>query len=97
MEVRPGYKQTEVGVVPEDWETTTVSEIAARTRNAIVGGPFGSDLVSNDYVEEGVPVIRGQNMGSRLVTGPYAFVTGAKAYGPVQATSFSLSEGLLDR
>ena len=24
MEVRPGYKQTEVGVIPEDWEVSTV-------------------------------------------------------------------------
>ena len=24
MEVKPGYKQTEVGVIPEDWETPTV-------------------------------------------------------------------------
>ena len=41
----------------------TVGEIAASSRNALVGGPFGSDLVSRDYVEHGVPVIRGQNMG----------------------------------
>ncbi len=25
MEVRPGYKQTEVGVIPEEWEVSTVS------------------------------------------------------------------------
>ena len=24
MEVRPGYKQTEVGVIPEDWEVATL-------------------------------------------------------------------------
>jgi len=74
-----GYKLTEVGVIPEDWESTTVRETAAPIRNSIVGGPFGSDLVSKDYVDEGVPVIRGQNMGSRLVSGNFAFVTQAKA------------------
>lgn len=26
MAVRPGYKQTEVGVIPEDWEVTTVGD-----------------------------------------------------------------------
>ena len=26
MEVRPGYKQTEVGVIPEEWEVSTVGE-----------------------------------------------------------------------
>ncbi len=28
MEVKPGYKQTEVGVIPEDWEVKTLSELA---------------------------------------------------------------------
>ncbi len=55
-----GYKRTEVGVIPEDWESSSIRAIASSTRNAIVGGPFGSDLVSKDYVAHGVPVIRGQ-------------------------------------
>ena len=57
-----GYKRTEVGVIPEDWKSSTIRAIASSSRNAIVGGPFGSDLVSKDYVAHGVPVIRGQNM-----------------------------------
>jgi type I restriction enzyme, S subunit len=79
MGLKPGYKQTEVGVMPEEWKSTSVSGIAASSRNAIVGGPFGSDLVSNDYVDDGVPVIRGQNMGGRWVSGTFAFVSPAKA------------------
>jgi type I restriction enzyme, S subunit len=79
MEVTPGYKQTEVGVIPENWESTNVSGIASPVRNAIVGGPFGSDLVSDDYVDDGVPVIRGQNLGSQWVSGNFAFVSHAKA------------------
>ncbi|TLU81930.1 MAG: hypothetical protein FDX21_10250 [Chlorobium sp.] len=78
-EVKPGYKLTEVGVIPEDWECTTVQGIASSVRNAIVGGPFGSDLVSDDYVSYGVPVIRGQNMGTRWVSGAFVFVSNAKA------------------
>ena len=70
---------TEVGVIPEDWDGSTVRAIASSTRNAIVGGPFGSDLVSKDYVAHGVPVIRGQNMSSRWVSGSFVFVTPMKA------------------
>ena len=77
--MKPGYKQTEVGVIPEEWKCTTVRGIASRARNAIVGGPFGSDLVSRDYVEHGVPVIRGQNMSGQWVSGSFVFVTPAKA------------------
>ena len=51
----------------------TIADIVASSRNALVGGPFGSNLVSRDYVSEGVPVIRGQNMGTRWVTGEFVF------------------------
>ena len=29
MEVKKGYKQTEVGVIPEDWEISTIKECAS--------------------------------------------------------------------
>jgi type I restriction enzyme S subunit len=79
MDVRPGYKQTEVGVIPEDWDCERIHDAAASSTNAIVGGPFGSDLVSADYVAEGVPVIRGQNMSGRFVSGDFVFVAPHKA------------------
>ena len=79
MEVKAGYKQTEVGVIPEDWDVTNVCEIASPVRNAIVGGPFGSDLVSTDYVDNGVPVIRGPNVGTKFVSGDFVFVSKIKA------------------
>ena len=62
-----------------EWRASTIGEIAAPVRNALVGGPFGSNLVSRDYVDAGVPVIRGQNMGDRWVAGDFAYVTEAKA------------------
>jgi type I restriction enzyme, S subunit len=79
MELKPGYKETEVGVIPEEWESASVRRIASCARSAIVGGPFGSDLVSSDYVDRGVPVIRGQNMNGRAVSGTFVFVTSTKA------------------
>ncbi|MCC7279719.1 MAG: restriction endonuclease subunit S [Chromatiaceae bacterium] len=58
----------------------TVGDVAAPSRNALVGGPFGSDLVSRDYVPNGVPVIRGANMGhGRWVDGEFVYVTPEKA------------------
>jgi type I restriction enzyme, S subunit len=65
--------------LPSDWMWKTVGSLSSPARNAIVGGPFGSDLVSTDYVASGVPVIRGQNMGPLAIVGPYAFVTEEKA------------------
>ena len=62
-----------------EWLDCSVGDITAPLRNALVGGPFGSNLVSADYVDSGVPVIRGQNMGKRWVDGEFAYVTRDKA------------------
>lgn len=52
MEVRPGYRQTDIGVIPRDWEVKPLGECASfRT------GPFGSALHKSDYVDGGVPVV----------------------------------------
>ena len=44
------------------WPTATIDSIKSGDRYALVGGPFGSNLITNDYVDEGVPVIRGANL-----------------------------------
>jgi len=45
-----------------NWRMTTLEEIAAPIPNAIVDGPFGSNLKISDYVEDGVPVLQGKNI-----------------------------------
>ncbi len=60
-------------------ETVLVESIASSAKNSVVGGPFGSNLVSKDYVSDGVPVIRGQNMGDKWVGGEFVFVSNDKA------------------
>ena len=60
-------------------DTVLLEQLAAPSKNSIVGGPFGSNLVSKDYVPSGVPVIRGQNMGDRWVGGDFVFVSEEKA------------------
>ena len=63
-----------------DWTSCCVGDVAAPVKHALVGGPFGSNLVTADYVSAGVPVIRGQNMGlGRWVGGEFVFVSYRKA------------------
>lgn len=50
--MKRGYKKTEVGVIPFDWEVALLGDHASfRT------GPFGSALHQSDYVIGGVPII----------------------------------------
>jgi type I restriction enzyme S subunit len=44
------------------WPRVTVGYIKAEARHSLVGGPFGSELITTDYVENGIPVIRGSNL-----------------------------------
>jgi type I restriction enzyme S subunit len=45
VEVRPGYKQTEVGSIPQDWESQTIDKIAFVTSGKRL--PLGSTLVNS--------------------------------------------------
>lgn len=60
-----------------------IESLADKSRWSLNGGPFGSKLVSSMYVDEGVPVIRGANMGdgSRFKDSDFVFVTTEKADG----------------
>ncbi len=54
-----GYKQTEVGVIPVDWETKAIEEITIQ--GGIVRGPFGGSLKKNDFVKSGYKVYEQKN------------------------------------
>jgi type I restriction enzyme, S subunit len=63
-----------------EWKDVVLQDLAAPTRNALVGGPFGSELLSSDQTAFGVPVIRGENLSAgRWVGGDFVFVSAAKA------------------
>lgn len=64
-----------------DWPRTKLVDLAAPKKWALNGGPFGSKLVSKDYVESGVPVIRGGNLpdGTRFSFDDLVFVSEDKA------------------
>jgi len=65
-EIRPGYKQTEVGVIPEDWADKTLGDFIAIRR--------GHDLTARQRRRGQVPVMgsAGQNgfHDTALATGP---------------------------
>ena len=48
--------------LPSGWQNTTLGLIARQDGYGLVDGPFGSNLPSSDYVQLGIPVIRGSNL-----------------------------------
>lgn len=63
------------------WDRTSIADLQARKRWALNGGPFGSKLVSKDYLNIGVPVIRGVNLplDKRFNMDDFVFVSEEKA------------------
>ena len=57
MEVKPGYKQTEIGVIPEDWEVTRIGEVSTKVGSGIT--PTGGSKI---YKHTGRPFVRSQNV-----------------------------------
>ena len=56
MTLKPGYKQTEFGVIPVEWETHPCSELSERIMVGIVIRP------TQYYVRHGVPAFRSANI-----------------------------------
>lgn len=72
------------------WNLATIESIKATGRYTLVGGPFGSELTTRDYVDEGVPVIRGSNlpMDREFVDEGFVFVREEKANGLLANTGY---------
>ena len=71
MELKPlrqssvpaGYKRTEAGVIPDEWEVVQIAEVAD-----VKTGPFGSALHERDYVHDGTPIITVEHLNELGVT-----------------------------
>lgn len=52
----------EQGIFPESWAIADLAQCVPYPQKAIVDGPFGSNLKASEYTDEGVPIIRLQNI-----------------------------------
>lgn len=68
--------------IPQGWNICTVDKLKSHERYACVAGPFGSNISSKYFVNEGIPVIRGVNLTddlTRFVSKNFVFVSESKA------------------
>lgn len=62
MEVRPGYKRTEVGVIPEEWAVKTIGEIADVGRGRVISQHEIDESLNSPY-----PVYSSQTANSGIM------------------------------
>lgn len=61
-ELFESYLQSVFENKDKDWEEKTLGNLS-KDKNAVVSGPFGSNLKVSDYKEKGIPIFRLQNVG----------------------------------
>ena len=53
-QLKKGYKKTEVGVIPEDWDNISIE--SAVVNSGLIRGPFGGALKKEFFVKDGFKV-----------------------------------------
>ena len=56
------FHVSSVRYFPEEWDNKTLLDAVGMKKDLIVAGPFGSNLKVSDYKDEGIPIIRLQNI-----------------------------------
>lgn len=51
------FKDSPLGRIPVEWEVVPLLKFSLNSQNSFVNGPFGSDLLTSELQEQGVPVI----------------------------------------
>ena len=68
------------GRLPEGWIKTKIQNLVLNSKVDIVDGPFGSNLKAIEYVKDGIPLIRLQNVGrNQFVNKNIKYITKEKA------------------
>lgn len=74
------YKESQLGGIPREWNAAPLAAFAASRPGSFVNGPFGSDLLTRELREFGVPVIYVQDIkDDEYRRGSDAHVTEEKA------------------
>ena len=75
-ETKEGFYVSEDGEwIPEGWTICKLGDYITE----IAMGPFGSNLKVEMFTDSGVPVIKGQNLTTRYVSGEHSYVSEEKA------------------
>jgi type I restriction enzyme, S subunit len=56
------YKESPLGWIPNEWEIKPLASFANPAAGSFVNGPFGSDLLTKELTESGVPVVYVQDI-----------------------------------
>lgn len=79
------FEESALGMIPRGWRVVQIGDIAAR----VAMGPFGSRITTDNFVNSGVPVIRGNNLVDGFNENRFVYLTNEKANELRSANAFS--------
>ncbi|MBF0432561.1 MAG: restriction endonuclease subunit S [Fibrobacteria bacterium] len=92
------YKKTKLGMIPKEWGSCTFGMLGdKKIRWSITGGPFGSDLKTNDFTEKGVRIIQLQNIGDGEFKADYKIYTSEEKADSLVACNIYADEIILSK
>jgi len=75
-----GYKKSPIGGIPNEWTFCKLGEFLDENGGYVQTGPFGSQLHSYEYVQEGIPVVMPQDIErGKIILDKIARITPKKA------------------
>ncbi|MCK6684715.1 MAG: restriction endonuclease subunit S [Thermoanaerobaculia bacterium] len=69
------FEDSELGEIPKGWRVVALGGCCRR----VAMGPFGSDIKTDNFVDFGVPVVRGRNLTKGFVDDEFVFIPESKA------------------
>ena len=74
------FKSTPLGMIPEEWEVTSLGAFLDKNGGFVQTGPFGSQLHAEEYVPSGVPTIMPKDItDGQILTDVIDHITEEKA------------------
>lgn len=62
------YNETLKREIPKGWRVESLANCVSKEKNAIVDGPFGTQMKIGDYVESGVPIYEMDQLNGAFIT-----------------------------
>jgi type I restriction enzyme S subunit len=69
------FQESELGTIPKGWSIESIGDLTLR----VSMGPFGSNIKTDNFVEKGVPIIRGKNLRDGFIDDDFVFLSDGKA------------------
>lgn len=69
------FEDSELGEIPKGWRIVSLGEVCRR----VAMGPFGSDIKTDNFIDIGVPVVRGCNLRDGFVDDGFVYLSEEKA------------------